>query len=161
MSNPNPNQWTTCWVTTSTVDDDGIVQAVDDTGTPVPEVDQLGLPGHYSKADIGSRGYMLRLENGGKIVACYTSPPIGVDAAVAGEAGLFVDGTILRIVPNAVTNGVFEIRHAPALGGISLGATDLSDGVPLLVVRTTDPVVTPAGIGVGTCQATTTRVVAT
>jgi phage gp45-like len=121
----------------------------------LPDVSMWALPYFYSVAKTGVRGLVLRLLRGGGImVAAKHSRPTD---AVAGEAGILSPGGILM---RLLYTNYFEIKGAVAAAGISLGARDFSDGVPLLVVRTTDPVVTPAGIGVGTCQATTTRVVA-
>ena len=152
------------WATiTRDQDGDGFVQV--DAGDPKPleKVVQVGLPGAYAVATAGVKGILLRLLSNSLFVAADTMPP---PDAVVREVGFF-DGTALaRLLPTHI----FEVKKAktgvavPATGvliggGISLGATDgVTDGPVLQVVRSTDPVITPAGIGVGTCQGTTIRV---
>jgi hypothetical protein len=156
--------------TTTSVDDGGRVQMAGPSGggrtENLPGVAQWSLPYFYSVAEAGVRGAVLRLLRGGIMVAIKHVRP---SDAVAGEAGIFSPGgALVRLLKTKV----FEVKGTktgvavPATGvltggGISLGAVDLSDGPVLQVVRSTDPVVTPAGIGVGTCQGTTLRVGAT
>lgn len=151
------------WATiTRSQDANGTVQ-VDAGGTrPLERILQLGLPGAYAVAKAGVTGILFRLLSNGLFVSADTKPP---SDAVVQEVGWFDGTAIARLLPTHV----FELKATktgvavPATGvliggGISLGAVNLSDGAILQVVRGTDPVVTPAGIGVGTCRATTTRV---
>lgn len=144
--------------TTTSVDDGGRVQMAGPSGggrtENLPGVAQWSLPYFYSVAETGVRGAVLRILRGGIMVATKHVRP---SDAVTGEAGILSPGGILM---RLLRTNYFEIKGATAAAGISLGARDFSDGVPLLVVRTTDPVASPLGVCVGTCQATTTRVVA-
>lgn len=152
----NPNEWATTWVTTTTAQDDGKVQVEDENGTdyPVPDVDQLGLPGHYAQAAAGARGYMMRLERGGVIVATYTDPP---SDAVDGEAGMIgPDSTspvVARVLPGALGD-FFEVTGGRVIDTVLLG----TGGVTKYVARNGDVVATPLGVSVGTVVGSTVKV---
>lgn len=139
-------------------DANGFVQVDAGDPKPIEKVIQLGLPGAYAKAAASVKGIVFRLLFGTLFVAADTAPP---SDATDWEVGWIIAGatTVLaRLLPSRV----FEIkgtRSGLLTPGIYLGAADLSDGVPLFVARTTDPVVLD-GITVGTVQATTVRVVA-
>ncbi len=150
----NTNEWATTWVSVSTAQDDGKVQVDDGTATPPTDIDQLALPGHYSKPLPGWDGYMLRLERGGVIVAAYTAPP---SDAADGEVGWIGPDTtspmIARVTPGALGD-LYEIKGGRIMDTVIL----CSDGATKYVGRDLDPVVTPAGVSVGTIRATTIKV---
>jgi hypothetical protein len=152
----NPNEWATTFGTTLTADDGfGYVQFEDEAGNPVPEVAQMGLPGHYSRGKAGFKGYLLRLENGGGVcVATWTDPP---SDSVEGECGL-TDGTaVLRMLPTQQV----EAKGTTGIGGVCFGALDFSEGVPIYIARMGD-VVAVGGVTIGpivVSPATTTKTV--
>lgn len=88
-----------CWADTIADGDDDAVQVEADPDDPRP-VKLLSPHGFYSVAVAGLRLLLARVGEGGFALGSYTEAPAD---ATAGEAGIYVGGTILRVKPDGDT----------------------------------------------------------